>query len=99
MKVFGFVTYYYVDVIDEFNVDVGCACGLDVGPRQHSTNPGGALPCEPGRKVQGHHLTNFGRLLAVARAVGPAWTSNLEGFFSLEFVMPTLLEESVWRLR
>ena len=64
------------------------------------TNQGGALPCEPGRKVQGNHLTNFGRLLAVARADSPASTSNnLEGSFSLEFVTPTLLEESVWRPR
>ena len=29
------------------DVDVRCACGLDVGPRQYGTNPGGALPCEP----------------------------------------------------
>ena len=54
----------------------------------------------PGRKAQGNHLNNFGRLFAVARAVGPAWTSNnLEGFFSLEDVAPTLLEGSIWRLR
>ena len=32
--------------------------------------------------------------------IGPAWTSNnIEGSFSLEFVMPTLLEGSIWRLR
>ena len=36
----------------------------------------------------------------MARAVGPAWTSNnLEGLFSLEYVAPTLLEGSIWRLR
>ena len=43
--------------------------------------------------VQGNHLNTFGRLFAVARAVGPAWTFiNLEGFCSLEDVAPTLLE-------
>ena len=50
--------------------------------------------------VQGNHLNTFGRLFAVARAVGPAWTFiNLEGFFSLEDVAPTLLEGLIWRLR
>ena len=50
--------------------------------------------------VQGNNLNTFGRLFAVAQAVGPAWTSNnLEGFFSLEDVAPTLLEGSIWRLR
>ena len=50
--------------------------------------------------VQGNHLNTFGRLFAVARAVGPAWTFiNLEGFCSLEDVAPTLLEGLIWRLR
>ena len=36
----------------------------------------------------------------MAWAVGPAWTFiNLEGFFSLENIVPTLLERSIWRLR
>ena len=39
--------YVYIDVFDVLDVDVRCACGLDVGPRQYGTNPGGALPCEP----------------------------------------------------
>ena len=38
---------YLDDIFDVLDVDVRCACGLDVGPRQYGTNPGGALPCEP----------------------------------------------------
>ena len=82
-----FYKFEEFDVFDDYDIDERCA--LWPGRKAQgtcSTNQGGALPCEPGRKVQGNHLTTFGRLLAVARAVGPAWSSNnLEGSFSLEF--------------
>ena len=70
-------------------VDVRCACGLDIGPRQYGINPGGALPCEPDT-VRSRVITSTFKGINPSRGTNPAGGEGLELKVGVILLIPVL---------